>query len=210
MRSSCDPAKGERGEAVIPPAADISAVSPAAKNFHRPLSNRTCPVRLLVKAPLMEQAMSMFAEFLPLLDPKFLKQIFRLLCGDLRSTALGRFFGRLLGLLVPLDRLVRLTIRPVVIEAMASSDTLALRLGLISLVCTVLYAVSPISIIGAFLLAGYLGAALAAHVRAPSPLSTQILFGIWFASLVWGGLWWRGRNMRSLPPFRRWRCCIEN
>jgi DoxX-like family len=163
----------------------------------------------------MELIMSMFAEFLPLLDPKFLKQIFRLLCGELRSTALGRFFSGLVVLLVALDGLVRLTIRPIVAKAMdhigdGSSDTMALSLGLISLVCMVLYAVSPISIISAYLLAGYLGAALAAHVRTPSPLSTQILFGIWFVLLVWGGLWWRGRNVQSLPRLWRWGCCTEN
>jgi hypothetical protein len=164
----------------------------------------------------MELIMSMFAEFLPLLDPRFLKQMFRLLCGELGSTALGRFFSRLVVLLVALDGFVRLTLRPVVVaETMdhigyGSGDTMALSLGLISLVCTMLYAVWPISIISAYVLAGSLGAALAAHVRTPSPLSTQILFGISFVLLVWGGLCWRRRNVQALPPLRRWGCCIEN
>jgi hypothetical protein len=161
----------------------------------------------------MELIMSMFAEFLPLLDPKFLQQMFRLLCGDLGSTALGRLFGRLVILLVSLHGLVRLAIRPIVTAAMDhcdASDTTAVSLGLIFLVCTVISTVSPISMIGAFLLTGYLAASLAAHVRMPSPLSTQILLGIWFLLLVWGGSWWRRQDVRSLPPFKRWHCCIEN
>ena len=63
--------------------------------------------------------------------------------------------------------------------------------GIITIVCTVLYSVPPTSILGAILLTGYLGGAIASHVRIDSPLFTHILFGLYLGLMVWGGLWLR-------------------
>ncbi len=52
-----------------------------------------------------------------------------------------------------------------------SSETLARSLGIITIVCTVLYSIPPTSILGAILLTGYLGGAMASHVRIGSPCS---------------------------------------
>ena len=78
-----------------------------------------------------------------------------------------------------------------------SSENLARSLGLITIVCTVLYAVPPTSILGAILLTGYLGGAIASHVRIGSPLFTHTLFGLYLGLMVWGGLWLRDRNLRG-------------
>ena len=73
----------------------------------------------------------------------------------------------------------------------------------ITIVCTVLYSIPPTSILGAILLTGYLGGAMASHVRIGSPLFTHTLFGLYLGLMVWGGLWLRDRNLQSLIPFRR-------
>jgi hypothetical protein len=84
-----------------------------------------------------------------------------------------------------------------------SSETLARSLGLITIVCTVLYSIPPTSILGAILLTGYLGGAMASHVRIGSPLFTHVLFGFYLGLIVWGGLWLRDRNLRTLISLRR-------
>jgi DoxX-like family len=76
-------------------------------------------------------------------------------------------------------------------------------IGLIELVCLVLYLVPQTSVLGALLLTGYLGGAIATHVRAGSPLLSHTLFPIYVAFLVWGGLYLRETRLRELLPFRR-------
>ena len=76
-------------------------------------------------------------------------------------------------------------------------------LGVICLVCTILYAIPRTSIIGAILLTGYLGGAIASKVRIEDPLFSSILFGLYFGVLVWGGLYLRDERLRALIPLRR-------
>jgi len=78
-----------------------------------------------------------------------------------------------------------------------------LWIGLIELVCLVLYLVPRTSVLGALLLTGYLGGAIATHVRVASPLLSHILFPIYIALLLWGGLYLRETRLRELVPFRR-------
>ena len=75
---------------------------------------------------------------------------------------------------------------------------LAIPIGVILLVCTVLYAVPRTSVIGAVLLSGFLGGAVEAQMRAGSPVF-ECLFPLLFAALVWGGLFLRDdRWLRAL------------
>ena len=124
----------------------------------------------------------------------------------------ARWLGRLLSGLVVLfmlfDGAIKLVPWPIVTETMdrigyGSSEALARSLGVITVVCTVLYAVPPTSILGAILLTGYLGGAMASHLRIGSPLFSHTLFGFYLGLMVWGGLWLRERNLRALIPF--WR-----
>jgi DoxX-like protein len=78
-----------------------------------------------------------------------------------------------------------------------------LVIGLIELVCLGLYLVPRTSVLGALLLTGYLGGAIATHVRVGSPLMTHILFPIYVALMVWGGLYLRETRLRDLLPVRR-------
>ena len=77
-----------------------------------------------------------------------------------------------------------------------------LVIGVIELVCLVLYLIPQTSVLGALLLTGYLGGAIATHVRIGSPLLTHILFPIYVALMVWGGLYLRESRLRALLPFR--------
>jgi hypothetical protein len=118
----------------------------------------------------------------------------------------GRVVSGLVIVFLLFDGAIKLVPWPVVTETMdrmgyGSSETLARSLGLITLVCTVLYAVPPTSILGAILLTGYLGGAIASHVRIGSPLFSHVLFGFYLGLMVWGGLWLRDRSLRALMPF---------
>ena len=78
-----------------------------------------------------------------------------------------------------------------------------LVIGLIELVCLVLYLVPRTSVLGALLLTGYLGGAVATHVRISSPLFSHVLFPVYVALLLWAGLYQRDERLRQLVPLRQ-------
>ena len=82
-------------------------------------------------------------------------------------------------------------------------DGVIVPLGVVLLASTVLYAVPATAVLGAILLTGYLGGAIATHVRVGNPLLTHTLFPVWVALVVWGGLWLRDDRLRALMPVRR-------
>jgi hypothetical protein len=76
-------------------------------------------------------------------------------------------------------------------------------LGAIELVCLVLYLVPRTAPLGALLWTGYLGGAIATHLRIDNPLFTHILFPTYIAALIWGGLYLRDARVRAvLGPVR--------
>ena len=101
---------------------------------------------------------------------------------------------------------VRKLIQPqVVIDATrrigwpADAASLAI-LGVILLACTALYAYPKTATLGAIVLTGYLGGAVAAHARLGDPLFSHVLFGVYLGLFVWGGLWFRDGRIRELIP----------
>jgi len=76
-------------------------------------------------------------------------------------------------------------------------------IGIIALLCTILYAVPRTAILGAVLLTGFYGGAVASKVRIEDPLFSSILFGVYFGFLAWGGLYLRDERLRTLLPWRR-------
>src|ERR1700694_1196509 len=140
-----------------------------------------------------EKAMSTIAEAAPVSRP---------------ALWLGRVVSGLVIVFMLFDGAIKLVPWPVVTETMdrigyGSSETLARTLGVITMACTLLYAIPPTSIVGAILLTGYLGGAMASHLRIGSPLFTHTLFGLYLGLMVWGGLWLRDRILRTLLPFHR-------
>jgi DoxX-like family len=76
-------------------------------------------------------------------------------------------------------------------------------LGIVCLVCAILYAIPRTSILGAILVTGFLGGAVASKVRMEDPLFSDVLFGVYVGVLAWAGLYLRDDRLRSLIPFRR-------
>jgi hypothetical protein len=116
----------------------------------------------------------------------------------------GRILSALPALFLLFDGAMKLVKPAPVVEAtvqMGFSEGVILPLGIVLLVCTVLYLVPPTAVLGAILLTGYLGGAVATHVRAgdgPFP----VLFPVVFGALLWGGLVLRDPRLRSLVPWR--------
>jgi DoxX-like protein len=82
---------------------------------------------------------------------------------------------------------------------------LVLGIGIIELVCLALYVIPQTSVLGAILLTGYLGGAVATHVRVESPVFSHILFPVYVGLMIWGGLYLRDERLRALIPLRRER-----
>jgi hypothetical protein len=99
------------------------------------------------------------------------------------------------------DSISKLAMEPHVVEATVriGYPLGAIRLlGVICLVCTILYAIPRTSILGAILLTGYLGGAVASKIRIEDPLFSSVLFGVYFGILVWVGLYLRDVRLRAL------------
>lgn len=75
--------------------------------------------------------------------------------------------------------------------------------GWILAVTTVLYAVPRTSLLGAILLTGYLGGAIAIQLQHGAPLATHVLFGVYLGALAWAGLWFRSSSLRAALPVMR-------
>ena len=75
-------------------------------------------------------------------------------------------------------------------------------LGILELACLVVYLIPRTTVLGAVLWTGYLGGAIATHVRVDGPLFGHKLFPIWVALLLWGGLWVRDEQLRAVLPLR--------
>jgi hypothetical protein len=77
-----------------------------------------------------------------------------------------------------------------------------LGIGLTELVCTLLYVIPRSAALGAVLLTGFLGGAIATHARIEDPLFSHTLFPIYVAALIWGGLFLRDARLRAFFPWR--------
>jgi hypothetical protein len=71
-------------------------------------------------------------------------------------------------------------------------------IGVVLLLCTILFAIPRTSVFGAILLTGYLGGAVATHVRVANPLLTHQLFPVYLGVLVWVALYLRNEKLRRL------------
>ena len=74
----------------------------------------------------------------------------------------------------------------------------ALGLGILELACVIVYLIPPTAVIGAILLTGYMGGAMATHVRIGEPVFMHVLIGI----VIWLGLFFRDARLRALIPLR--------
>jgi hypothetical protein len=104
------------------------------------------------------------------------------------------------------DAFIHLVKPPAVVAgftALGFPVSVAVPLGIIELVCVILYVIPRMSVLGAIFLTGYLGGAIASQVRIGSPLFSTTLFPIYVALFVWGGLYFRDPRVRALIPIAR-------
>ncbi|HEY0591057.1 MAG TPA: DoxX family protein [Thermoanaerobaculia bacterium] len=115
----------------------------------------------------------------------------------------GRVLSALAVLFLAFDAIGKLTRPEAVVTGTTSlgyPESVILPLGLIQVALLVLYLLPRTSVLGALLWTGYLGGAVATHVRLLHPLFSHILFPVYVALLLWGGLWLRDRRVRAILP----------
>ena len=81
-------------------------------------------------------------------------------------------------------------------------DGYVLMIGLIELACVLLYVFPKTSVLGAVLMMGLLGGAMATQIRVGNPLFSHQLFSIYLGLFMWGGLWLRDPALRAIFPWR--------
>jgi hypothetical protein len=117
----------------------------------------------------------------------------------------GRTLSALAVLFLLFDATVKLLQLPVAVEGtkkIGYPGNIVFILGVIQLVCLIAYLIPRTAVLGAILWTGYLGGAVATHVRVADPLFSHILFPTYIAALLWGGLWLREQRLRALVPVR--------
>ena len=117
----------------------------------------------------------------------------------------GRIMSWLPALFLLVDGVMKLFKPAVVVEAtvkLGYPENTIVPIGIVLTVCTILYLIPRTAVLGAILLTGYLGGAVATHVRVGEglfPVSFPIIFGI----LLWGGLYLRDNRLRTLIPINQ-------
>src|SRR5712692_4212955 len=121
----------------------------------------------------------------------------------------GLWAGRVLSGLVVLflipDGIIKFIKPAPVVDAFAHLGlplSLANTIGILLLICTAIYVFPRTAVLGAILLTGYLGGAVATHLRAGNPLFSHILFPTYLGVLLWLGLYLRDSRLRALLPLR--------
>ena len=113
----------------------------------------------------------------------------------------GRVLSTIISLLLGFDATMKLLRVAPVMKASAQlgySAHAVFGIGVVLAGCVALYAIPRSALLGAVLLTGYLGGAIATHVRAGDPLFTHVLFPIYVAAIVWAGLALRDPRLRTL------------
>ena len=117
----------------------------------------------------------------------------------------GRILSGLGALFMAFDGTIHVLRRAPVVDAFGKLGYplgVSATLGLIELICVALYLLPRTSVLGAVLLTGYLGGAIATQVRVGAPLFSTTLFPLYVALLLWGGLYLRDDRVSSLIPLR--------
>ncbi len=114
-----------------------------------------------------------------------------------RAVWIGRILTALGVIFLSFDIVVKLLQSAVAVQGtvqLGYSASVIRPLGILQLVLLILFLVPRTALLGAVLWTGYLGGAVATHVRVGNPLLTHVLFPVYVAALLWGGLWLRDRR----------------
>jgi len=116
----------------------------------------------------------------------------------------GRVMTALAALFLLVDGVMKLMKPDIVVKTtvqLGYPESVILGLGIVLLACTVLYLIPRTSVLGAILLTGYLGGAVASHVRVEDGVFA-VLFPVILGALLWGGLVLRDGQLRAFLPIR--------
>ena len=113
----------------------------------------------------------------------------------------GRILSGFVVLFLVFDIAIKLSQSPEALQGTAElgyPTNVVFPLGILLLGCLVLHLIPRTAVLGAVLLTGYLGGAIATHVRVENPLFSHVLFPIYVAALIWGGLYLRDERVAML------------
>ncbi len=117
----------------------------------------------------------------------------------------GRTMSGLVVVFLLFDGIIKLIKIQPVLDSFAQLGypvKLAVPIGIIDLVCAVLFAIPRTALLGALLMTALLGGAISTHVRIESPLFSHTLFGVYLGLIAWGGIYLREPRLRALLPLR--------
>jgi hypothetical protein len=120
-----------------------------------------------------------------------------------RGVLVGRVLSGLAILFLAFDVGIKLLQLPIVGQTLIElgyAPELGLTIGIVELVCLVLYVVPRTAVLGAILWTAVFGGGIATHMRVDSPLFSHVLFGVYLGLLIWGGLYLRNSRLRELLP----------
>lgn len=113
----------------------------------------------------------------------------------------GRVLSGLAVAFLTFDALMHILQPPFVVAAndkLGFSPAVVLTLGIIQLLSLAAYLLPRTAVLGAVVWTGYLGGAVATHVRLGDPFFSHVLAPVYVAALLWGGLWLRDARLRAL------------
>jgi len=117
----------------------------------------------------------------------------------------GRIISGLITAFMIFDGVIHILKPAPVVEAFAKLNfplRFAVPLAIVELISLLLYVIPRTSVLGAILLTGYLGGAVAIQMPTGNSLFGEILFPVYFGILLWGGIYLRNQKLRALIPFR--------
>lgn len=121
------------------------------------------------------------------------------------STWAGRILTAVAVLFLVFDGAIKLTQNTLVVDSfkqLGYPPSLAAGIGMLELVLLAVYLIPRTSVLGAMLWTGYLGGAIASQLRVGAPVFSHVLFPIYIAVMIWGGLYLREPKVRALNPLR--------
>ena len=113
----------------------------------------------------------------------------------------GRIVSGIAGLFLLVDAGMKVMKARVSVEGsvqLGYPESVVQPIGIVLLICTLLYVLPRTAVLGAVLLTGYLGGAVATNVRVGAPLFSHVLFPIYVGVMVWGGLYLLDNRLRTL------------
>jgi DoxX-like family len=122
-----------------------------------------------------------------------------------KSLWAGRVVTGLVAAFLVFDAVIHIMKPAPVVEAFAKLNfpiRFAVPLGIIELVCILLYVIPRTSILGAIFLTGYLGGAIAIQLPTGNSLFGEVLFPVYIAVFLWGGIYLRDERLRTMVPLR--------